>query len=398
MSAPTRVCSSAHARAQVAQPEEFRPLSLGPLSVWPPVVLAPMAGVTNLPFRRLCQSYGAGLYVSEMITARAFLAGHSRTLLLAGSGPDEFPRSVQVYGSRPQDVGEMVSRLVDEGVHHVDLNLGCPVPKVTRHGGGAAIPHRPRLMGRLVAAMVRAAKAVPVTVKMRKGIDAARLSYLQAGRVAQAEGAAAVGLHARTAEQLYSGQADWNAIGELKAALLVPVLGNGDVWECWDALAMLRQTGCDGVIVGRGCLGRPWLFGELASVFSGREPDPPPDCGEVQRVLLEHARALLEFFGPRMGLLQVRKWVDWYTKGFRGSAELRGSLRGIDSLDALRRVLESLDPREPFPFAALRAGRAKGGRTQRVALPEGWLEQDDGDAPHSAALEQAECSAAIEAG
>ena len=290
----------------------------------------------------------------------------------------------------------MVAALVDEGVDHVDLNLGCPVPKVTRHGGGSAIPVRPRLMGRIVGAMVRAARGVPVTVKVRKGIDDGLLTHLDAGRVAEAEGAAAIGLHARTAAQLYSGEADWAAIGELKAEVSIPVLGNGDVWEARDALRMMRTTGCDAVIVGRACLGRPWLFRELAQAFDGRVPDAPPDLGGVCDVLLEHARALVEFFGEEHAMRQVRKWVGWYTKGFRGSAAVRGRLGELHALSDLEGLLAPLDRGEPFPDSALRVTRAKGSRTQRVTLPEGWVEDRDADAPPPDTGEDLE--AALQAG
>jgi nifR3 family TIM-barrel protein len=391
-----RVASALNARVPPAASGEFRPLALGALRVWPPVVLAPMAGVTNYPFRSLCRERGAGLYVSEMITARGWLHGNRMTRLLASSPAGERPRSVQVYGADPRDVEEMVRGLVDEGVDHLDLNLGCPVPKVTRSGGGSAIPLKPRLMARLVAAMVRAAGEVPVTVKVRKGIDERLLTYLDAGRVAQEEGAAAIGLHARTAAQLYSGEADWDAIGELKRAVTLPVLGNGDVWEAWDALRMMRATGCDGVIVGRGCLGRPWLFGELAQVFDGRECDPPPRLGEVAAILREHARRLAEFFGERMGVLQLRKWVGWYTKGFRGSAALRAAVGRLETLADLDALLAPLDPDEPFPLSALRVSRAKGSRSQRVSLPQGYLDQRDDDTPPPDGGEDLE--AALQAG
>jgi nifR3 family TIM-barrel protein len=386
-----RFASPLNAAVPPARAGEFRPLALGGLRVWPPVVLAPMAGVTNYPFRSLCREFGAGLYVSEMITARGWLDGNRLTRLLASSPAGEQPRSVQVYGSDPRDVSEMVRGLVDEGVDHVDLNLGCPVPKVTRHGGGSAIPLKPRLMARLVGAMVAAAGEVPVTVKVRKGLDEELLTFLDAGRVAEEQGAAAIGLHARTAAQLYAGEADWGAIGELKASVSIPVLGNGDVWEAWDALRMMRVTGCNGVIVGRGCLGRPWLFRELAQVFDGRECDRPPRLGEVARTLANHARRLAEFFGERMGVLQLRKWVGWYTKGFRGSAALRASVGQLHTLADLDVMLAGLDPDEPFPMSALRASRAKSSRTQRVALPEGYLEERDDDTP------PAECGADLEA-
>jgi len=385
----------------LAEPGEFRPLALRSLAIWPPVVLAPMAGVTNAPFRALCREFGAGLYVSEMITARGYLLGNAMSQLLASSLQGERPRSVQVYGSDPKDLGEMVARLVGEGVDHVDLNLGCPVRKVTAHGGGSAIPLKPRLMARLVRAMVRSAGEVPVTVKVRKGIDETLLTYADAGRVAEEEGASAIGLHARTAAQLYAGAADWSAIADLKSRVGIPVLGNGDVWEACDALRMMRATGCDGVIVGRGCLGRPWLFRELAQAFAGREPDPPPALGGVLDVLCDHARRLCEFFGERAGMQQMRKWTTWYTKGFRGSAALRARLTRIESLEELERILAGLDRGEPFPASALRVSRAKGGGTQRVVLPEGYLDECDDDTPprgpHSA-RELAEWERALQAG
>ena len=371
----------------VAAPGEFAPLQLGEgqvrgvVPVWPPVVLAPMAGVTNLAFRSMCREYGAGLYVSEMITARGYLMGNRLTTLLASSSPDESPRSVQVYGADPVDLGEMVKSLVDEGVDHLDINMGCPVPKVTRAGGGSAIPVKPRLLARLVRAMVQNAGDVPVTVKMRKGIHDGLLTFEEAGRAAAGEGASAVGLHARTAAELYSGEADWSAIGRLVEILDVPVLGNGDIWEPYDAIRMMRQTGCAGVIVGRGCLGRPWLFRELAQAFDGEEPDLPPRFGEIVEIMLEHGRRLVELFGEGVGVRQMRKWTAWYTKGFHGSASVRGKLMRINSLEDLAQTVSELDMEEPFPVTALRAQRAKGSKTQSVKLPEGYLDDLEDDTP-----------------
>ena len=267
-----------------ARPGEFAPIWIGPIKVWPPVVLAPMAGVTNYPFRRLCRSFGAGLYVSEMITARALVEQQSKTLKLADFGPEETPRSLQIYGVDPHYVGEAVRRLVGEGkVDHIDMNFGCPVRKVTRKGGGAAVPARPKLLARIVRAAVGAAGRVPVTLKFRMGIDQSLRTDLSSGQVAQDEGCVAVGLHARTAAQLYDGQACWDAIAQLKQRLSIPVLGNGDIWEAGDALRMMRQTGCDGVIVGRGCLGRPWLFRELADVFEGNPARSAPRARQRDR-------------------------------------------------------------------------------------------------------------------
>ena len=366
----------------VARPGEFEPLAVGPLSIWPPVVLAPMAGVTNYPFRQLCRELGAGLYVSEMITARGFVMGNRVTHKLAGSHPQERPRSIQIYGSDPTDVDAMVRALVAEGVDHIDMNFGCPVAKVTRHGGGSAIPAKPRLMARLVRAAVHGAGTVPVTVKVRTGLDDDLLTYRDAGRVAEQEGAAAIGLHARTAAQLYAGEADWSAIADLKAHVSIPVLGNGDVWECWDALRLMRATGCDGVIVGRGCLGRPWLFGELAAVFNGREPDPPPTLGQIAALALHHAELLCEFFGTAQGIAQMRKWCCWYTAGFAGSATVRRALAEIHTLDDLARILGQLDPDQAFPLRSLRLHRGKDGRRQkRVHLPAGFLDDRNDDTP-----------------
>jgi len=378
----------------VARAGEFAPLGIGTLRITPPVVLAPMAGVTNHPFRSLCREFGAGLYVSEMITARGYLNGNRLTRLLASSRPDEKPRSVQIYGSDPVDVGEMAASLAGEGVDHIDMNFGCPVPKVTRCGGGSAIPAKPRLLARIVRAAVRSARGVPVTIKVRRGLDEGLLTYLDAGRVAEDEGAAAIGLHARTAVQLYSGEADWESIARLKASVGIPVLGNGDVWECWDALAMMRRTGCDGVIVGRGCLGRPWLFRELAEAFAGREPPPPPKVGEVVATMAEHARRLCGFFGVDVGMRQMRKWCGWYTKGFRGSAAVRERLSRVATIEEMVSVLGVLDWEEPFPASALRAQRGKsGGAQKRVALPEGYLDDPEDDTPPRSPHDPAEIEA-----
>jgi len=401
VSGAQRFSTEINAAVPAARAGEFRPLRLKRLVVDPPVVLAPMAGVTNYPFRALCRGFGAGLYVSEMITARGFLNGNALTELLASSQPGEKPRSIQIYGSDPRDLGMMVARLVDEGVDHVDINFGCPVRKVTSHGGGSAIPVKPRLVARLVRAMVRSAGEVPVTIKMRKGIDEELSTYLDAGKVAQEEGASAVGLHARTAAQLYAGEADWDAIADLKSHLAIPVLGNGDVWEPWDALRMLRGTGCDAVIVGRGCLGRPWLFRELAEVFAGREPAPPPRLGEICAIMLDHGERLVEFFGPRMGILQMRKWTSWYTKGFRGSSQVRANMMQIQSIEDLRALVAQLDAQEEFPLHGLRAHRGKGTRVQRVSLPEGYLATRGDDNPPrgpSSPEELAAWEAALNAG
>jgi nifR3 family TIM-barrel protein len=376
--------STLNADVPLAAEGEFPPLRIGPLVVDPPIVLAPMAGVTNAAFRTLCRRFSGGriLYVSEMITARSFALRNEKTLRLAAFGADETTRSIQLYGTDDQSLAEATRILVGEwGVHHVDVNLGCPVRKITAQGGGSAIPVRPRLMARLVGAVVRAAGDVPVTCKFRKGIDDDVLTYRDAGRVAVDVGCRAIALHARTAAQLYDGEADWDAIGELKALVPeIPVLGNGDVYEAFDALRMMRATGCDGVVVGRGCLGRPWLFRELCETFAGREPSPPPDLGGVADVALEHARLLVERFGERAAIQQMRKHVGWYTKSFAGAKRRLPALQQIVTLADLERELGRLPRDLPFPAAALRVRRGKGAGAQaKVSLPHGFLDDRDAD-------------------
>jgi nifR3 family TIM-barrel protein len=383
-----RYNSPVNAALEPAAPGEFGPHAIGALSVWPPVVLAPMAGVTNYPFRALCRRYGAGLYVSEMITARALVEGNRKTLKLADFGPEESPRSLQLYGVEPASLGAATVRLVGEGrVDHLDLNFGCPVRKVTSKGGGSAIPVKPRLLARLVRAVVGNAGAVPVTMKFRIGIDDGLTTYRDAGRIGEEEGCVAVGLHARTAAQLYDGEARWEAIADLKRRVAIPVLGNGDVWEAEDALRMLRTTGCDGVIVGRGCLGRPWIFRDLADVFDGRAPKDPPCFGEVAEILLEHARLVTAWFGEERGMHMMRKFVTWYTKGFPGGAVLRQSLARVATMAELRDGLSAIDRDEPFPPAAMRAKRGKRSGTQKVALPHGYLDDLHDDTPPGAGAE-----------
>ncbi|HKU45070.1 MAG TPA: tRNA dihydrouridine synthase DusB [Polyangiales bacterium] len=369
-----------------ARPGEFQPLSLAGRAVWPPVVLAPMAGVTNPPFRSMCREFGAGLYVSEMITARPLVEGNAKTDKLAEFAPDEEVRSLQLYGVDPYYVGEAVKRLVSEQrVDHIDLNFGCPVRKVTRRGGGAAIPCKPKLLANIVRAAVQNAGRIPVTIKFRMGIDDAHLTFRDSGRIGQEEGCAWVALHARTAAQLYDGQARWDAIGELKVRVTrIPVLGNGDIWEAHDALRMLRSTGCDGVVVGRGCLGRPWLFRDLADVFDGREPRDPPRLGEIAQIMLRHARSLSAWIGEAPALRQFRRHATWYTKGFRGSARMRETLMRVETLAGLEDALAPFDPSEPFPVGSMRVPRGKTAGTQKVALPDGFLDNLDDDTPPEA--------------
>ena len=342
-----------------------------------------MAGVTNSAFRTLCRSYGAGLYVSEMITARALVEGNAKTIGMASFGEDEKVRSVQLSSVDPTVMGQAVELLVGEiGVDHIDLNFGCPAGKVTRQGAGAALPIHRALFRDIVRAAVGNAGTVPVTVKLRMGVDADHLTYLESGPIAEDEGVAAVTLHARTAEQLYSGTADWNAIGLLKAAVTtIPVLGNGDLWEASDALAMMAATGCDGVVVGRGCLGRPWLFRDLAAAFRGQPVPPPPDLGEICSMMQVHLGLLCGLFGEELGTRQFRKHAGWYLTGFPVGPQVRRSLALASSVAEVDRLLDGLDPTLSFPPDALRMARGHTNGPRPVHLPDRWLETKDDPTP-----------------
>jgi len=354
-----------------------RPLSIGPLELTVPVVLAPMAGITNTAFRRLCREYGAGLYVSEMITSRALVERTPESMRLIRHHPSETPRSIQLYAVDPKTVGEAVTMLVAEDrADHIDLNFGCPVPKVTRKGGGAALPWKLDLFRDIVESAVKAAGDLPLTIKMRKGIDPDHLTYLEAGRIAQGAGVASVALHARTASEFYSGHADWSAIGRLKEALTdVPVLGNGDIWSAEDALRMVAETGCDGVVVGRGCLGKPWLFGDLAAAFLGGYVKAEPTLGEVAQAFRRHAELLVEFFDDEdRACRDIRKHVAWYFKGYAVGGETRAALALSSSLQQIDDILGRLDADQPYPGLDAEGQRGRAGTPKTPSLPDRWLE------------------------
>jgi nifR3 family TIM-barrel protein len=358
------------------------PLSIGPLTVDVPVVLAPMAGITNTAFRRLCREFGAGLYVSEMITSRALVERTPESMRLINHHESESTRSIQLYGVDPRTVSDAVTMLVAEDrADHIDLNFGCPVPKVTRKGGGAALPWKLGLFRQIVEAAVTAAGAVPVTVKMRKGIDSDHLTYLEAGKAAEGAGVAAIALHARTASEYYSGEADWSAITTLKSVITsVPVLGNGDIWSAEDALRMVAETGCDGVVVGRGCLGRPWLFGDLAAAFRGQQSGTEtaliqPNLGRVAETFRRHAELLTEFFdSEERACRDIRKHVAWYFKGYPVGGDLRASLASVGSLAQLDDLLDTLDWQQEYPGAGAEGPRGRAGSPKRTSLPERWLD------------------------
>ncbi len=362
-------------------------MRIGPIALRSPVVLAPMAGVTNVAFRTLCRELEqsragtvSGLYVCEMVTARPLVERQPATMHMVTFAPDEQPRSLQLYSVDPQHTYAAARMIADEGLaDHIDMNFGCPVPKVTRRGGGAALPFKRRLFGHIVGAAVRATQGtgIPVTVKFRIGIDDAHHTHLDAGRIAEEEGAAAVSLHARTAAQRYSGAADWAQIAALKQHVrTIPVLGNGDIFEPGDAVAMMAATGCDGVVVGRGCLGRPWLFAELSAALSGAAALTPPTLGEVAQIIRRHGELLAAHFGEDKGMRDIRKHIAWYLHGFPAGTELRRALALVKTLDELDRLLDQLDSEVPFPSVA--AGpRGRQGSPASVALPDRWLADPD---------------------
>src|SRR6201987_6338201 len=346
-----------------------------------------MAGVTNVAFRTLCRELEqdrvgtvSGLYVCEMVTARALVERHPVTMHMTSFSADESPRSLQLYAVDPETTYAAVKMVADEGLaDHVDMNFGCPVPKVTKRGGGAALPFKRRLFGQIVAAAVRATEGtpIPVTVKFRIGIADDPHPHLDAERSAEAEGAAAVALHARTAAQRYSGTADWEQIAQLKQQVrTIPVLGNGDIYDASDALAMMASTGCDGVVIGRGCLGRPWLFAGLSSAFTGRPGPLPPTLGEVADIVRRHGQLLAAHFGEDKGMRDIRKHIAWYLHGFPAGADLRRALALVKTLDELSCLVDRLDAGIPFPPAAAGPGGRQGSGAS-VALPDGWLLDPD---------------------
>ena len=347
-----------------------------------PVVLAPMAGVTNAPFRTMCRSFAPGLvYVNEMVMATAVVHGNLKTERMMTFADDEQPRSLQVYGSDPVMLGEAIRKVCAAGrVDHIDINFGCPAAKVTRKGGGAAVPAKPNLLRAIVRSAVAAATpyGLPVTIKFRKGLYDSLLTYITTGRIAAEEGVAAIALHARTAEQHYAGQADWNAIGELKEAVPeIPVLGNGDIWEAADAVRMMRETGCDGVVIGRGCLGRPWLFRDLVEALNGRPVPPSPTLGEACAVMADHARLLVPHMTEPIAMRDFRKHTSWYFTGYPVGGEMRRRFSSVSTFAELEDLIALLDPTMTIVEGGERIRRGHTNGPIRVVLPEGYLTRLD---------------------
>jgi len=369
-------------------------LQIGPIALDVPVVLAPMAGITNTAFRRLCREYGAGLYVSEMITSRALVERTPESMRLIKHHESETTRSIQLYGVDPKTVSEAVTMLVAEDrADHIDLNFGCPVPKVTRKGGGAALPWKQDLFRGIVEGAVKAAGDIPLTIKMRKGIDDEHLTYLEAAKAAEGAGVASIALHARTAADFYSGKADWTAIAKLKDTISgVPILGNGDIWSAQDAVRMVAETGCDGVVVGRGCLGRPWLFGDLAAAFRGEELQAQPTLGEAAHAYRRHAELLIEFYDGEeaRACRDMRKHVAWYFKGYPVGGETRAALAMSSSVQEIDDLIATLDFDQPYPGREAEGPRGRAGSPKKPSLPYGWLDSQTLDESFRTELIEAE--------
>ncbi len=372
------------------------PLQIGDFTPVAPVVLAPMAGVTNAAFRSMCRDFGPGLvYVNEMVMATAVVHRNDKTRQMMRFGPEESPRSLQVYGSDPEMLGRAVHMVCDEGlVDHVDLNFGCPAAKVTRKGGGAAVPAKPQLLRRILRAAVGAARpyGVPVTAKFRMGLWDDLRTDITTGLISAEEGVAWIALHARTVEQHYAGEAQWDAIAELKRAVDgIPVLGNGDIWEASDATAMIAHTKCDGIVIGRGCLGRPWLFGDLITVLSGGTVPPTRRLGEVVDTMSEHARRLVAHHGggdqEQYAMRDFRKHTGWYLSGYPVGPAVRRQMSMVSSLRELHGLLGPLDRSLAIVEGGERIKRGHTNGPRKVSLPAGYLDElDDVTVPDDGAV------------
>ena len=365
----------------------LKALQTARFEVSPPVVLAPMAGITNQAFRKLCREFGAGLYVSEMVTSRALVNRNPETIRMVTPDLDEKIKSIQLYGVDPQVMGAAVRLLIEENrADHIDINMGCPVPKVTKKGGGAALPWKKDLFSEIIKTAVNTAnettkalgqKQVPITVKMRIGIDEQHKTFIEASKAAAEAGVAWVALHGRTASQMYSGKADWSAIARLVEEMQnyeTPVLGNGDIWSAQDALAMVSQTGAAGVVIGRGCLGRPWIFGQLAAAFKGEEIPKDPPLSEVSKIMYRHAQLLCDLYDEYKGIRDIRKHIAWYLKGFSAGSELRTKMALVESLREFQELLDQLDLTQTYPESVADKPRGRTGSEKKVSLPQGWLD------------------------
>ena len=319
----------------------MKKLKIGNVELDNSYVLGPMAGVTDLPFRLLCKEQGAGLVCMEMISAKGILYNNKNTESLLEIHPKETPASLQLFGSDPKIMSEMAKRIEDRNFAILDVNMGCPVPKIVRNGEGSALMKNPKLVYEIVSALVKAIEK-PVTVKIRKGFDDTCVNAVEIAKIIEEAGAAAVAVHGRTREQYYSGKADWDIIRQVKEAVSIPVIGNGDVTSAEKAIEMRKVTGCDGVMIARGAQGNPWIFSELVSYEENGVLPERPTVDELKEMMLRHAMLQIKYKGDYLGIREMRKHVSWYTKGLHGSAKLRETINGVESYEELENVLTSL--------------------------------------------------------
>ena len=316
----------------------IKPLKIGSVTLPNNLILAPMAGVTDLPFRLLCKEQGAGLLCMEMVSAKAILYKNRNTESLLEIDPRENPVSLQLFGSDPEIISTIAHQIEERPFDILDLNMGCPVPKIVNNGEGSALMKNPKLAGEIIRRTVRAIDK-PVTVKIRKGFDDEHINAVEMAKIAEDAGAAAVAVHGRTREQFYSGKADWDIIRQVKEAVSIPVIGNGDLLTAEDVIAMEEQTGCDGFMIARGAQGNPWIFRQILHYFETGEHLAKPTLEEVTRMILRHARMMLEFKGEYIGIREIRKHAAWYTAGYPNSARLRVAINNVESFEALEELL-----------------------------------------------------------
>lgn len=316
----------------------IKPLKIGSVTLPNNLILAPMAGVTDLPFRLLCKEQGAGLLCMEMVSAKAILYKNRNTESLLEIDPRENPVSLQLFGSDPEIISNIAHQIEDRPFDILDLNMGCPVPKIVNNGEGSALMKNPKLAGEIIRQTVKAIDK-PVTVKIRKGFDDEHINAVEMAKIAEDAGAAAVAVHGRTREQFYSGRADWNIIRQVKEAVSIPVIGNGDLLTAEDVIAMEAQTGCDGFMIARGAQGNPWIFRQILHYFETGEHLAKPTLEEVTQMILRHARMMLEFKGEYIGIREIRKHAAWYTAGYPNSARLRVAINNVESFEALEELL-----------------------------------------------------------